>query len=172
MKTLVVHPNDESTDFLSCIYNEKDWTVIRNGKISKTELIENIKTHDRIIMLGHGTPHGLIGVFDERLIINPNLVYLLRDKYCVGIWCNADVFFEKYNLKGIYTGMIISETQEALDNDVLPINNSVDESNKSFALAMKDFIDGNISLNEVKNIYKDEKNPVISFNRERIFETK
>jgi hypothetical protein len=51
MKTLVIHPKDSTTDFLSVIYSDKDWTII-NTNISKKVLKEQIKTHDRIVMLG------------------------------------------------------------------------------------------------------------------------
>ena len=110
MKTLVIHPKDTTTDFLSLIYEDKDWTVITDN-ISKSALKRQIKAHDRIVMLGHGMETGLIGF--NRLVIDSNLVYLLREKHCVCIWCNADKFVLKYGLKGFYTGMIISEVQEA-----------------------------------------------------------
>jgi hypothetical protein len=53
---------------------------------------------------------GLIGFGDA---FN-DYVYLLRDKIGVYIWCNANVFVEKYGLKGFYTGMIISEYEESV----------------------------------------------------------
>lgn len=31
MKTLVIHPKDSTTDFLSEIYSDKDWTVINTN---------------------------------------------------------------------------------------------------------------------------------------------
>jgi len=111
MKTLVIHPKDSTTDFLKVIYSEKDWTIIDDNNISTSKLKENIKSHDRIIMLGHGSDKGLFG--QNRLIINSNLVYLLKDKNCVCIWCNADEFVKKYKLNGFYTGMIISDYDEA-----------------------------------------------------------
>ena len=60
MKTLVIHPKDSTTDFLSDIYIDKEWTLITKN-VSKKILKESIKEHDRIIMLGHGTEKGLIG---------------------------------------------------------------------------------------------------------------
>lgn len=107
MKTLVIHPEDETTDFLSEIYSDKNWTIIRDN-VSKKVLKESIKSHDRIVMLGHGTEGGLFG-HKNRFIINPSMwsIFCVISSVCV--WCNADVFFEKYNLKGFYTGMIISE---------------------------------------------------------------
>ena len=78
--TLVIHPEDQSTNFLSKIYEGKDWKVIRTD-ITDKELQNIIKEHDRIIMLGHGTPYGLIGF--GRMLVNSNHVYLLKNKECV-----------------------------------------------------------------------------------------
>ena len=111
MKTLVIHPKDLTTDFLESIYKNMDCTII-NTEISKSKLKQSIKLHDRIIMLGHGDAYGLYGY--GHYVIDSKLVYLLRDKECVAIWCNADRFFTKYSLTGIYSGMIISEYDEAI----------------------------------------------------------
>src|SRR5690606_14597319 len=97
--------------FLSDIYLDKNYTIITTNT-SKSFLKEQIQSHDRIVMLGHGNENGLFGF--DRFVIDSNFVYLLREKICVCIWCNADVFVKKYRLKGFYTGMIISEYDEAL----------------------------------------------------------
>lgn len=60
MKTLVIHPKDKSTDFLKPIYHGRNWTVITGG--TKQEVRDAIDEHDHIIMLGHGTPQGLLAV--------------------------------------------------------------------------------------------------------------
>ena len=40
--------------------------------------------------MGHGCDRGLFNSnFD--VVIDSNLVYLLRDKDCIAIWCNADM---------------------------------------------------------------------------------
>ena len=77
MKTLVIHPQDSTTDMLSVIYDNKDWTVITTN-VSKSHLKMQIKNHDRIVMLGHGTELGLIGF--NHYVIDSKFVYLLRDK--------------------------------------------------------------------------------------------
>lgn len=139
MKTLVIHPKDKTTDFLSSIYDGKDWNVITENP-SNSLLKSQIKNHDRIVMLGHGTQYGLIG--HKRLIINSTLVYLLRDKITVCIWCNADQFVKKYDLKGLYTGMIISEYEEALDWSIYqPDDRDILTSNLLFAKAVSKSID-------------------------------
>jgi hypothetical protein len=99
MKILVIHPQDSSTDFLIPIYmNLKsfpdfdDVTIIRGG-ITKDEVNEQIKQHDRIMMMGHGAPSGLfsVGQFPNSrgLIIDEDTVPLLQNKECIFIWCNA-----------------------------------------------------------------------------------
>ncbi len=94
MKTLVIHPKDYSTDFLSVIYAGKGRTVI-DYDMSRSSLEKEIKGHDRIIMLGHGD--GLFG-FGKR-VINSSTAYYLKNKSNVYIWCYADKFVNKHRLK-------------------------------------------------------------------------
>lgn len=65
----------------------------------------------RIVMLGHGTASGLLG-FDG-FVINDMHANLLKQKDCVGIWCNAGIYFNRHELNGFYTGMIVSEMDES-----------------------------------------------------------
>lgn len=170
MKTLVIHPKDITTDFLSDIYSDKDWTVI-NINVSKSFLKKQIKEHDRIVMLGHGTGEGLIGF--KRLIIDSNYVYLLRDKITVCIWCNADNFVKKYNLKGFYTGMIISEMDEANCYSLYETSQAnITASNILFATAIKNAIDSDDMLSVVQQKYKKDDNNIVNFNKERIWQRK
>src|SRR6478735_497282 len=134
MKTLIIHPEDITTDFLKEIYCDSDHIII-NSNVSKKHLKEQIKTHDRIIMLGHGNYKGLFGF--KRFMIDSTLVYLLREKLCICIWCNANIFFEKYKLKGIYSGMIISEYEEALDYCINTTEQHINKSNILFAKSIK-----------------------------------
>lgn len=170
MKTLVIHPEDSTTAFLSSIYRDKDWHVVDRFK-SRSHKDDTIRAHDRIIMLGHGSEDGL-WVNDGGLIISSDTVQFLREKLCVAIWCNADIFFTKYKLKGIYTGMIISEQEEASLYGIKADKEQIRWSNICFANTMAGYIDGTFSLEEVLTEYHDESNPVIQFNKERIFETK
>jgi hypothetical protein len=157
MKTLVIHPKDSSTDFLIPIYmNLKsfpdfdDVTIIRGG--SKDEVDEQIKQHDRIMMMGHGSPQGLfaVGQFGmQGMIIGHSTVPLLENKECIFIWCNADKFVERYNLKGLYSGMFISEVGEA-NYCGLPgtPQDVVNESNDYFAKEL-----GSVSEKSLDEIY-------------------
>jgi hypothetical protein len=165
MKTLVIHPKDSSTDFLSVIYTGRDWTII-NTNVTKEVLEEQIKNHDRIIMLGHGTENGLIGF--NKFIINSSLVYLLREKNCIFIWCKADVFVERHNLHGFYTGMIISEYKETIMCNVPTNSYWISESNTDFATAIKESIDDTNMLEKAKMLYEGNT-AVVEFNRNRLY---
>jgi hypothetical protein len=168
MKTLVIHPKDETTDFLTRIYSKHDWTVV-NTNMPKHQLKKMIVEYDRIIMLGHGTERGLIGFGDA--FIDSNYVYLLRDKIGVYIWCNANVFVEKYGLKGFYTGMIISEYEEALYECVNTTYHEIEESNVLFSNAIEESINKPNMLTEVKNLYITENlNRTMQFNQQNLFE--
>lgn len=166
MKTLVIHPKDPSTDFLSIIYKDKDWNIITDPKISKRKLRYHIKIHDRIIMLGHGNEFGL--VHNNRYLIDSTYVYLLREKECVCIWCNADQFVKKYNLIGLYSGMIISEIDEAYLYSVRTSIDDIEKSNELFANVISKYID-NKDINMIKSEYNSDVCEVIKFNNENIF---
>ena len=162
MKTLVIHPKDSTTDFLTGIYSDKNWTVI-NTNTSKKILKEQIKTHDKIVMIGHGTKFGLLGF--NRLVIDSTWVYLLREKECVCIWCNADLFVLKYGLNGFYTGMIISEYEEALDYSIQTNSDDILQSNLLFADSLKK----SFNVDEIKEHYKSDINAVIMFNMQNLY---
>lgn len=62
MNKLIIHPEDRSTDFLKVIYDGRDDTTVITGGKTTEEVNEAIKSHDHIVMLGHGTPQGLLSV--------------------------------------------------------------------------------------------------------------
>lgn len=167
-KTLVIHPTDPTTKVLEQIYLGKDWTVITTN-VSKSTLYEAIMSHDRIIMLGHGAPSGLYG--HGRLVIDSTYVYLLREKDLVCIWCNADKFVEKYELKGFYTGMIISEMEEAIMYSIPPTIEAVTESNDLFSGSVAKAIDlePKEMCESVKKQYVLDSNDIINFNKQNIY---
>ena len=178
MKTLVIHPHDDTTNVLSIIYKDKkDWTIINDCNISNNKLTEQIKQHDRIIMLGHGSPNGLFNPVNPGFLIDKRHVFYLRQmKNNVYIWCNADQFIKSHNLKNcFYTGMIISEKSEAV---FCGVNSTLEEVNSSILLFYESIRD-NIDLLEPKlmcenvisqyNIDYYENSNVMEYNRKRIY---
>ena len=179
--TLVIHPKDESTDFLEGIYFDKDFDVIRDGNINQGTLRQEIEKHDRIIMMGHGTPAGLINPdfwFSKKIgsfpfTINRSHVKLLSTKKTISIWCNSDQFYELNKLSdgNLHTGMIISEVMEewmCLNNIPLDENEILDNMNL-FAKAVHDSIDlePEEMVENILSIY-DGDDEVTQFNRKNI----
>jgi hypothetical protein len=176
-KTLIIHPEDRSTHFLSPIYaNISNVTILRSG--TKEQVNEEITKHDRIMMMGHGSPWGLfsVGRFigSNGYVIDHDTVELLRNKQNVFIWCNADKFVNKHQLEGLYSGMFISEVGEAIYCG-LPgtAQEVVDESNNTFANLLGSVI--NKPLNEAYEYTKHyydilaEVNPVALYNTNRLY---
>ena len=77
---------------------------------------------------------------------------------------------EKYNLKGFYTGMIVSEFGEAQDWILHPCTiDQIDKSNELFAASVEKSLDQEDILSEMMYGYVGEDNVVIDFNRENLF---
>lgn len=121
---LVIHPDDRSTDFLKLIYDGKGYDVV-NFSIEelkchpgwcKDYAMEMIEKHDKIILLGHGTPGGLLNPRVGGYIVDDSFADILKEKEVVSIWCYSDMFFKGNNIfnNQLHTGMIISEVLEQL----------------------------------------------------------
>lgn len=152
MSTLIIHPKDITTDFLKPIYASiQDKTVV-NGVVSKTEIRELIKSHHRVIMLGHGTPDGLmsVGQFpdDDFHIVDDSLVELLRNKTDnLYIWCHADQFGRRHGLDGFFTGMFISEVDEAIYYGFGDVSwDDINESNCRFSTIVGKYINDPLEI--------------------------
>jgi hypothetical protein len=179
MNTLIIHPDDRSTDFLKPIYGNITNPTLITGGVTREEIHELIRSHDRIMMMGHGSPWGLFSVskfkvLDSYIISNEEVHLLLQKKNNVFIWCNADKFVNRHELKGLYSGMFISEVGEALYCG-LPgtLQETVNESNDSFADMLGKVIDEPLykAYRDIKQQYKilAESNPVAKYNYERLY---
>lgn len=179
MCTLIIHPKDPSTNFLKPIYAPIQDKTIINGGISKNKLRELIKNHDRVIMLGHGTGHGLltVGQFPKvgNYVIDWSMVDLLSTKTDnIYIWCNADLFVKNNRLMGFFSGMFISEFGEAFSLGYYVSNrNLIDESNECFASIVSSNIHQPLPV-LYKNVLQEyrilgETNPIAQFNLERLY---
>lgn len=179
MKTLVIHAEDSSTDFLCPIYQTiEDRTVLRKG-FTKNEISEQIKIHDRVLMLGHGSPEGLfsVGQFktNNSLIIDSSIASLLSEKEeNIYIWCHANKFVERHNLKGFYTGMFVSEFLEVVYCELPLVEDDViNESNDGFSSIVSKYVNDYKSV-LYKNTLEEyqiiaNRNLVAAYNIDRLY---
>ena len=179
MKTLVIHPKDESTEFLKKAYGSlADLTLVR-GDATKNQIRSMIHSHDQVMMMGHGTPSGLlsVGQFPGALghIIDDSVTPLLAEKEnSVFIWCNADQFVIRNELSGFYTGMFISEVGEAYLMGLRgTTQREVDKSNDSFVETIGAFADRGPRLMHAAARHRygqfTSHNRVAKYNRERLY---
>lgn len=179
MKFLVIHPEDQSTNFLKPIYlHLKNKTVITGGA-TKKEIREQIQIHDQVIMLGHGSPMGLFAV--DRFpqaginIIDDSMVNSLRCKTNnIFIWCHADEFVQRNGLSGLYCGMYISEFEEALYFDFWDADSEwITESNNEFSTILSKHIHESVDVLYRKLLHGygllAQTNPIAKFNHERLY---
>jgi hypothetical protein len=101
------------------------------------EAIGTAPKEEIIMMLGHGYNRGLLAPYGEnpfgRTIVDDRLVYLLKEHTCIGIWCYANEFAENYGLHGLFSGMVVSDANEAMDNCLEFEGEDIDLLNKQYA---------------------------------------
>ena len=119
--------------------------LITEGNTS-SDVQRAIRSDDVVMMLGHGNEYGLFSKPEKngeyrRFLITDKHVQFLRDKSCIGIWCYANKFAEKYKLHGLFSGMIISELQEAIDLGVAATKEEIDKEMEKFTIRLKDCIE-------------------------------
>ena len=114
-KTLVIYVNSmDDTEDLKLVYQDIDCEVLYNAKKNTiSERLASLPAGSTVIMLGHGSSSGLFGVDWFDYAVDSTMVDFLRDKKCVGIWCHASDFARRYDLKGFFTSMFISNKCEA-----------------------------------------------------------
>ena len=137
---IVIHPKDKTTSFLRTIYSwEKEITLIDETWNNRNirEAIGTSPKEEIIMMLGHGCDKGLFAPYGDnpfaRTIIDSRIVYLLREHTCIGIWCYANEFAKKYDLKGLFSGMVVSDANEALDYKLDYEGEDINLLNKQYA---------------------------------------
>jgi len=139
-----------------------------------------IQEHDRVIMLGHGTPNGLLnlGQFpDSSYVIDKQMVSLLSEKVGnVFIWCHADEYVERNKLNGFYSGMFISEVSESFAEGLRGIQqDTVTESNLEFSNCLGQCINESTDTIFDTVIHEYGKltstNPVANVNHRRLYKS-
>jgi len=107
------------------------------------------------------------------------MVEELRGKQLIAIWCNADKFIERHSLSALYSGMFISEVNEARYCGVQGDQAMVDESNSTFAVLLGNMLsDTSMNLEKTHGMvlesYEElgEVNAVAKYNSDRFYYSK
>lgn len=140
--TLIIHPKDESTDFLKPIYENIPNKKVITGGLTYEQIKEEVQNHDEVIMCGHGYAAGLFaisnfpGLNHTSFIIDNSMASILKTKKkIVTIWCYAKNYIKNNKIKNsFYSGMFISELGEVWYSGYKNITQSmIDDSNSCFS---------------------------------------
>ena len=174
---LVIHPKDKTTAMLSALYDGLEAQVVADCRSTKEmgHLLHYVSTQERIMFLGHGSDKGLFFRKDDskdkldKVIVSHAHAYHLRKHggNIVAIWCNADQFARAEGLHGLFTGMIVSELNEALLYQVETTLEELDRENVKLARRLRALLDEGIPLNEIPKrmlAMDDVHSPLTTFN--------
>ena len=163
---LVIHPKDKTTKILSVLYEEEDAQFITQSQSGHE--IERAFHHcprsERIMLLGHGSENGLFSReddtdehFDRIIVGHPQTYYLRRHgNNVIGIWCHADLFARKEGLHGLFSGMIISDKQEAESYGIITLQHHIDETNEIMFSKLRKLLDEGYPLCDIPRIMYNE----------------
>lgn len=117
---LVIHPYDPTTDFLRVLYEGREGCRILRGDESRNRLADilyHLEDREPVMLLGHGSEAGLFRREgnDYRRYVGRSMAACLRRRPVIGIWCHANLFAEECRIHGLFSGMVVSEREEALD---------------------------------------------------------
>ena len=114
---IVIHIDNGTPDaaILSSIYEGLDNIILcYNRSKSNIKRILRITGNEPVMLLGHGTPQGLLNVSQNGFAVGSEHIEWLRNRPVIGIFCYASDFADRYGLHGFFTSMFISNMEEAL----------------------------------------------------------
>ncbi len=180
---LVIHPTDRTTAMLSLLYQGMDGVTLLTQSSCNAEIksrLNHVSKQERIMLLGHGSENGLFSRGDDcrkefdRLIISHSHAYYLRKHggNMVAVWCNADLFARKEGLHGLFSGMIISEMDEAELYNIPTSQEELDEENVKLATRLRSLLDTGTPLHEIPLLMRgldDRHSTLTEFNYKNFY---
>lgn len=174
---LVIHPKDKTTAMLSALYDGQEALVVDDLRSTKEtgHLLHHVSTQERIMLLGHGSDKGLFFRADDskdefdKIIVGHSHAYHLRKHggNIVAVWCNANLFARAEGLHGLFTGMIVSELNEARLYQIETTQEELDRENGKLAMRLRTLLDEGIALCEIPKrmlVMDDVRSPLTTFN--------
>ncbi len=175
---LVIHPKDKTTAVLSALYQGAENVRLVDQDTSNPEvkrLLNHLPCQERLLLLGHGSDKGLFSRddggqadFGRLMVYHPHAYYLRKHGgNTVALWCNADLFARKEGLHGLFSGMIISELDEAKDCHVPTTREELERETAKLARRLRSLLDAEVPMHEVPALMlelDDVHSPLTTFN--------
>ena len=151
---LVIHPTDPTTSFLSILYEGMEDIRVLHGTESRNKLndiLYHLRPGETIMLLGHGSDAGLFrlekGLYT--LYVGRSMAYCLRRHPVIGVFCHSRHFAEPLRLHGLFTGMVISELEEANMYDIQTTEAELERENRLFASTLDGFLRSGLPFSEI-----------------------
>lgn len=178
---IVIHPTDCTTTELKGLYAGQNDVVLLNEQSSDKEICHALyhsPASETIMILGHGYDGGLFSRFDDklpmfdRIIVGHKHAYYLRYHRVIGIWCFAYDYAVKENIHGLFSGMFISEIEEAEEWNVETTADEIKREFVKFVERLRLLLDEETPWHEIPERLRqmdDVKSPLTLFNYSSIY---
>lgn len=164
---IVVYVNSmEDTATFDAIYRDlnEDTIILHNPSRAEVENLLIERPTETLLLFGHGSARGLFSHDFSGMLIDGESVPLLMNREIIGIWCYASLFGARYNLRGFFTYMFISNSQECVCNRCgYYTNNVIFEENRLFAERVNNLIREGTPLEEWVEILYENRNDELEF---------
>lgn len=157
---IVVHPTDPSTAMLGAIYEGLDDVKLFDSYLQREEIIAAIAAAPKdepILLLGHGSPYGLFDMRYGYIVRDSDARILEGRPNLVCIWCYASSYAYRHGLKGFFSGMFISEPEEAYVNGVEASDAEIEFCATDFAQRFGDMLRAGKTLKEAATELMDPR---------------
>ena len=161
---------DDNRDFTE-ILNGLTGDILVNPRRSAVRKLLSAHPERPLVLLGHGTPRGLLNEKWDGYVVGSGLVQLLRKQQCIiGVFCYAGNFADEYNLHGFFTSMFISNVSESVDEGFPSTHESIQRENILFSKKLNNLIlnEPNMALwvPKLQEYGLNHKEPFVRFNYE------
>ena len=173
---IIIHIDNHSHDaaILSRIYEGLDGSIVcyNRGKSNIKRLLR-ITGNEPVMLLGHGTPSGLLNISQNGFAVGSEHVEWLRNRPVIGIFCYASEFADNYGLQGFFTSMFISNMGEAVmeQRDQGATDELITAQQILFCNRIRNLINTNTPLSQWVEILQSQADlsiPFVRFNYEAL----
>lgn len=132
-------------------------------------LLHHVSTHERIMLLRHGSDKGLFfrkddskDEYDKVIVCHAHAYHLRKhDGNIVAVWCNADKFARAEGLHGLFTNLIITDKREAQEHGIITLQMYIDDACYTMYSRLRKLLDDGAPLREIPQLMKEMYNSII-----------
>lgn len=173
---IVIHIDNGTPDAtsLSRIYDGLDGNIVYyNRSKSNIKRLLRISGNEPVMLLGHGSPRGLLNRNQDGFSVGNDVIDYLRNREVIGIFCYASEFADRYGLHGFFTSMFISNMGEAImeQRDQGATDENIVYQQQLFCDRIRELIVNNVPLEQWPEILQSQADlslPFVRFNYEAL----